>query len=433
MKIIKKIVNILMTTILMFSMVSMFNNESKATTYLINEANLYSKGEMISFRHKSMAEGMAVGVQYVVYKKDGIEYPAYCLNRDLVGVTTESGAKVTVNKAVSNSAVWRAVTNGYPFKTPSELNCKSEIEAFAATKMAVYDALYTYNWSDFEPLNEQGKRVLAAAENISKKARSSSETKLVGKVEIKEITDTWEVDDKEEQYISKIYKVCTNVESTKYKIQLSEVNIDNIKIVDKNNKEKTEFNSNDNFKILIPISQLEEKSNIKREFKINATADLKTKPILYGETADSNYQNYALAAGDWEFETAKIKVTYPSNKTKIKISKIDKETKEPLAYAKFNILDKNKSIVYSDIITDKNGNAQIDGILPGKYYIEEIIAPDGYTKYDELIEIDVDFNETYTVYVNNHKKPEDTEKEIESKKEKTVVGKKEVKLPRTGF
>lgn len=170
----KKLACMLLTSIIIFSGMGMFQNKSKAVTYLINETNLYSKGELVSFVYK---ENIKVGVQFVVYKKDGVEYPAYCLNRNLIGVTENQGVKVTVNKALSNSAVWRAVTNGYPFKTPAELKCNSNIEAFAATKMAVYDALYTYNWNDFTPLNDQGKRVLAAAEKYLKEQEALKKQK----------------------------------------------------------------------------------------------------------------------------------------------------------------------------------------------------------------------------------------------------------------
>lgn len=430
MKKIKKIINMIMIFILVFSMVGMFKNEAKASTYLISEGDLYSKGEMVGcFTYK----GIGIGVEFVVYKKDGVEYPAYCLNRNLEGVTSQQGAKVSVSKTVENAAVWRAVTNGYPFKTPGELNCNSNMEAFAATKMAVYDALYTYNWSDFKAVNDQGKRVIAAAESISKKARSSKETKLVGKVEIKSINETWKSDELDNRYISKTYQVVTNVESTKYQIKLDGFDINNVKLTDKNNKEKTEFSSGETFKVLIPVSELENKLNIVKDFQITATADLKTKPVLYGETASSTYQDYALAAGEWEFETTVLKAQYLSNKTSIKIIKKDTETSASLKGAKFNILDKNKEIMYMDLETNEQGIVEVSGIIPGKYYIEEAKSPEGYTKYDELVEIDVTFNEEYTVNINNYKKPEEEEKVIDEEDEITVVGNKEIALPRTGF
>lgn len=425
----KKIINITIILVLMFSMLGIFENKSNASTYLINEADLYSKGEMVSFSYK----GIIVGVEFVVYKKDGVEYPAYCLNRNLPGVTSSQGTKVSVSKTVENAAVWRAVTNGYPFKTASQLNCNSDMEAFAATKMAVYDALYTYDWDDFETLNDEGKRVIAAAESISKKARSSKETKAVGKVEIKSMTETWKEDNIDNSYISKTYQVITNVESTKYQIKLDGFDINNVKLTDENNKEKTEFSSGEKFKVLIPVTELETKIDVTKDFTITATANLRTKPVLYGETGNSNYQDYALAAGEWEFETTVLKAQYLSNKTSIKIVKKDTETGEALKGAKFNILDENREIVYMDLETDDQGIVEVNGVLPGKYYVQEAKSPEGYTEYDQEIEVNVTFNEVYTVNVNNYKKPEEEEKQIDDEEEVTVTGNKEVALPRTGF
>lgn len=430
MKILKKSKILLVMVILILSVIGGFNNEAKAAVvYPIKEANLYSKGEMVSFTYK----GIGIGVQYVVYKKDGIEYPAYCLNKNLVGVTQEEGAKVTVSKAIENVAVWRAVINGYPFKTPEELNCKSDIEAFAATKMAVYDALYTYNWSDFEPLNEQGKRVIEAAEQISKKARSLTDTKVIGEIEIKELTKNWKEDDIEKGYISKRYKIESNIELRKCTVELEGLKINNVKITNKNNELQTEFARNDEFKILIPISELENKPNIDTQFNIIASAELKTKPVLYGETADSNYQNYALAAGEWEYNDTLFKDKYPSNETTIRISKQDAETNLPLANAKFNLLDEDGKIIYTEITTNEKGIAEINGVMPGKYFLQEVKAPEGYTLDDRKLKIDIAFNQEITIGLENYKKPEEEEKETKDKKEINVLGKKEVSLPRTGF
>ena len=92
----------------------------------------------------------------------------------------------------------------------------------------------------------------------------------------------------------------------------------NVKLTDKNNNEKSEFSSDETFKVLIPVSELENKADINKKFAITATANLKTKPVLYGETVRSDYQDYALAAGEWEFESTILNSSYPSNKTMIK-------------------------------------------------------------------------------------------------------------------
>ena len=421
----KKIVSLIIMLVTLVSSIFIFGNSAKAATYIIDKVDLYSKGELVCLIYQ---KNIKVGVEFVVYEKDGIEYPAYCLNRNLPGVTSDEGYSVTVDKLVTNSKIWRAVTNGYPFKTAKQLGCNSDIEAFAATKMAVYDMMYNYDWDDFEGMNAQGDRVLKAAINISNAARNSSQTKPVSIVEIKTNDDRWEQDELNKEYASKTFYIKTNVDSTKYQVKLNNLKVKGIKITDEKNEEQEEFKAEEKFKVLIPISEMDKAG----EFEIEITADMKTKPILYGEAPDSSKQDYALAAGDYEYESTKIKAKYLENTTKIEIVKKDAETGVLLKGAKFNILDEEKNIVYSDIITDEKGIATIENIMPGKYFIEEIKSPDGYTLYDELIEIDVELNQKYVVNVNDHKKPENEEKEVEDG-DKTIVGQKEVNLPRTGF
>ena len=421
----RKMISIVIILITMFSTNGMFQNETKAATYIIKEADLYSKGELVCLRYQGYIK---VAVQFVVYKKDGVEYPAYCLNRNLPGVTEDESYTVSVDGVVADNKIWRAVTNGYPYKTAKELGCNSDIEAFAATKMAVYDMMYNYDWDDFEGLNEQGNRVLAAAIKISNTARSSNATKPVSIVEVKTDATKWEMDNIEKDYASKTFYVTANVDSTKYNVKLNKVNIENVKVTDESNNEKTEFKTGEKFKVLIPISEMDKEGN----FEIEVTADARTKPILYGKSPDSSMQSYALAAGDYEFENSIIKVKFLANTTKIELVKKDAETLEPLQGAKFNILDENKNIAYSDVTTDENGVVSVENIKPGKYYIQEIKSPNGYTLYDELIKIDVELNQKYVVNVNDYKKPENEEKQVEDE-DIAVAGEKEVYLPRTGF
>lgn len=421
---IKQIIAILLVLITIVTTLSIFKTNAKAATYLIDEADLYSKEELVCFTY----QGIKIGVEFVVYKKDGVEYPAYCLDKTLPGVTTDGGYTVSVDKLVNNNKIWRAVTNGYPFKTAKQLGCNSDAEAFAATKMAVYDAMYNYDWDDFEGLNAQGDRIVTAAEKISKAARSSSETKPVSVVSIGKVDEEWALDGKDDKYISKEFKINCNLEYAKYSLKLNNLNIEGVKLVDENNNEKKEFKSGENFKVLIPIAELSKSG----EFEIEATVDVKTKPVLYGDSGDNTKQSYALAAGDYEFESTKLKIKYSENATKIEIIKKDAETEEPLQGAKFNILNENKEIIYSDVTTNEEGKAIVEKITPGKYFIQEIKAPDGYTIYDELIEIDVELNQKYIVNVNNYEKPEDEEKQVDDV-EITKTGDKEVYLPRTGF
>ena len=115
---IKQIISIFLILITIVTTFSIFQTESNAATYIIDEADLYSKGEIICILYK---KSILVGVEFVVYKKDGIEYPAYCLNRNLPGITGEDEYTVSVEGLVSDVKIWRAIMNGYPNKTAREL------------------------------------------------------------------------------------------------------------------------------------------------------------------------------------------------------------------------------------------------------------------------------------------------------------------------
>ena len=79
------------------------------------------------------------------------------------------------------------------------------------------------------------------------------------------------------------------------------------------------------------------------------------------------------------------------------------------------------SIIYENITVDENGLVTIEGILPGKYYIEEIKAPEGYEKNEKLIEFNIEYGEEKLISITNNK-INITTREVSEKK-----------LPKTGF
>ena len=92
----------------------------------------------------------------------------------------------------------------------------------------------------------------------------------------------------------------------------------------------------------------------------------------------------------------------------------------------FNIIDENGEIKYSKVKTNEKGEIIIDGILPGKYFIEEVSPKQGYTKINNKVEFDMGLNEEVEVTITNEKEKE------EPKKEKTYT-EKNYKLPVTGM
>ena len=137
----------------------------------------------------------------MVYAKDGVEYPAYCLNKDVDGVTKESAYSVSTNELLTNVKVWRAIINGYPYKTPEALGCGTKEEAYIATKQAVYCMLYDRDVNEYKAFDEREERVLNALTNIVTNARNSNEIKQSPNLIINDVTQNWQVDSIEKNYI----------------------------------------------------------------------------------------------------------------------------------------------------------------------------------------------------------------------------------------
>ena len=85
--------------------------------------------------------------------------------------------------------------------------------------------------------------------------------------------------------------------------------------------------------------------------------------------------------------------------------------------------------------TDENGEIEIKQVLPGKYFIKEIKAPEGYELNEEIAEISLKLNEKKTITIQNNKIiVEIPEKTIEEKPQTLEQPIKEVKkLPVTGM
>lgn len=383
-----------------------------------------------------MWKGLKIHTHLAVYKKDGKEYPAYCMNRELPGVEIGKSQTVDVKQLVNNVMVWRAIINGYPYKSISELGCNTEEEAYLATKQAVYCMLTNRDVNEYSAIGEAGERTLNALKTIVNNARNSNQTKVSSELTVNEQEKLWKIDNLDSSYISKTFSVTANASMSKYTVNVKNLNIEGYKLVDQNNKEKTEFTNPEKFKILIPIQEVKQDGS----FSIEVSAQVATKPVFYGESRDSGLQSYALTGYTYEDGTGSKKVYYTKNETKIIITKIDDKTGKKLEGVEFELLDKDQNKIYTEITTNKDGIATIDNLLPGIYYIRETKTLEDYQLYSKLIKVELELNEETTVNViNSEKEPEiykeEKKTELAVKEEKSSIKVKETapKLPKTGM
>ena len=389
----------------------------------IETANIYSVGDCGALlKYK----GTIVKVSYVQYINDGIEYPAYCLDKTKPGAES-SPYTVSVNQMINDVGLWRRIVNGYPYKSIQELGVANKEEAFTATKQAIYCYIHGNNPNDYEPIGEAGERTLNCMKQIITNSQNSSETKIANNVKVNKGEDEWKQDKIDSQYLSKEYSILSPSEIQDYKIKITnenKIDIGGIKVTNLQNEEISEFKANEKFKVLIPIKNLTESGSI----KINVETKMKTKPILYGIAPNSNYQDYALTSETYEDSTGESIDYFSRNETKIIIVKQDKDTNEPLENVEFEVLDEKRNVVYSGLKTNNEGKIVIENLIPGKYFIKEVNSVNGYEKYEELIDTEVGLHEQVTVNVYNskEKKPSiDVEKNERSKEIK--------RLPVTGM
>ena len=375
--------------------------------------------------------GVNVYTHMAVYQKDGVEYPAYCMNRDLQGVKIGFSQTVDIRELVNNVMVWRAITNGYPYKTISELGCQTEEEAYLATKQAVYCMLVDRDVNEYTAIGESGERTLNALKQIVNAARNSNVVKVSAELKINQKESLWEVDEIDKKYVSQIFSVSAEAGFNTYIVSLDNLNIEGLKITDLNNNPKTEFNSNEEFKILIPIANIEQDG----DFVINVSGKVRTKPVLYGESRDASLQSYALTGYSYEDGTGSKKIYYTKNETKIIIVKQDETGEKRLQGVEFELLDEEKNALYTGLITNENGEIELANLIPGTYYIKETKTLAGYDIYNQIIEVKLDLNETATINViNQEEKPsielDKKETELTVKNTKKDIS---IRLPKTGM
>lgn len=374
---------------------------------LVNTVQAVENGEQITIYSKGYFNrvirnnGIVIKTAHAVYQENGKEYPVYCLNRELHGVGEYIATyDVKDQGKIEDLGLWRVVINGYPYKSIEQLGVTNEEEAYIATKQSIYCYIYNTGTELYSAINEQGERVINAMNNILENARNSNESFENPNIEIEQ-SEKWNVDEIENKYVSKQYKIKCNKNISKITLNL-ESQPKGTKI--------TNLDEEGKFKILIPIENLKESG----KFKIKIQTELETKPIFLGEAPSNDLQNYLLTAYSYEDMDKEFEQEYEKNNTKIIIEKVDSDTKEVLKGAKFEILDeKQKRIRVTE--TNNEGQVILDGLMPGIYYIKEIQAPNGYSIDSELKKAEIKLNQEIFLKIKNNKiiiKQEEPQKPI---------------------
>ncbi len=102
-------------------------------------------------------------------------------------------------------------------------------------------------------------------------------------------------------------------------------------------------------------------------------------------------------------KTAKIQIENSRKKGNLRIIKVDAENNEILLEnVKFKLYDSNDNFV-EDVTTDAKGEAVIENLNIGNYYLQEVETDEKYILNKEKIQVTVKWNEETTVKIENEK------------------------------
>lgn len=326
---------------------------------------------------------------------NGTFYPAYCMNRNLDGVGEAGSYNVDVGSILANDQIWRAVKNGYPYKTAKELGLTSDYDAFVVTKFAVYCLLgqADINLYAADEEDAEGQAMLTALRKLVDIGKNGTETQSNSL----KITKDGELTEDGDYYSIK-YKVTSTVEMKSYEVTQISNFPDGTLVTNITGNIKTSFASGEEFKIKIPKSKLTQDISA----SIQVEAESKTYPIFYGKTRIAGTQDYILTGDSYGTQKATTDVNLKLNTGKIIVNKVDSETKTPIAGVTFELLDKNNNKL-ATTTTNTSGQAEFTGLYQGTYIIKETKTNEQYVVNDQDFTVNVEYNKTSEINIeNNH-------------------------------
>ena len=359
----KKVIAMLL---LILTLCSTFSRFSFATE--ISEANLQDKGDCgyhLQYWNADKNGWYYIITTFVTYQKDGVEYPAYCLNKEYPGVGEYDGYTVDIDAVLDNVQIWRTIINGYPYKTPAELGVENKYDAFVATKQAVYSILYGFDpTTRYRGGDERGTKIANAVVNIVNIGRYGNQTPSDGTITMRTSGSLYE----EGNYWVQKFNVSSSVDMASYTVTSTANLPDGAIITNGNGTQTNSFTGSESLYLKIP------KSSMNKDISnaiINVQGKCKTYPVFYGKTRINATQNYAVTYDPFGDGVGRATLNVKTNTGKIQINKTDSDTSKPIQGVTFQ-LTKVDGTVVANATTNSNGIATFSGLYQDNYKLTEI-------------------------------------------------------------
>jgi len=343
----------------------------------------------------------------------------YCL--DITKNLPDSSVTYTKANLVSDPALAYIIASGYDDKTD---------EDFFATQAALWIYLF-----DTKQMNDTSKNYIQKIKGIVYNDKNASDPivqdirnilevakgaeNAVGETKtLKIATDEDDIEFELEDgvYISNVIKVKSNLDS--YTITLYD-EPDGAKVTRTNN----------GFVITVPEDSIDEG---KTKFSVVLEYSDTVYNVYKYTASNSKYQDVMAAYTDTLSLSDDVDITIakekekeeePEDPTVIKISKQDITTEKELPGATLVVRNSDGKIVDKWVSTNKPHT--IDDLKPGKYTLEETIAPEGYVLSKEVISFTVKEDEKIK-NITMYNTPEEVEELVVSISKQDITTKEEV-------
>ncbi len=322
-----KAIAVVMLALLLFSS---FQNIIYGATE-INKANLTMIKESDSQIQFKFDSGWAnVRTNYIGYREGGATYPAYCISHGDPGVDELGDYTVSIDKTLDDVRLWRTIINGFPYQSPSALGVENEIDAYTATKQAIYCVILGRDvYSNYRGRTERGNKIVDAIYRLTEIGRNGTQTPQNAQLSLYKSGNLYE----EGNYYVQKFNVSSAVDIASYTITNKSIPAGAI-ITNASGTQKITFSGSESCYLKIPKSSLNADINA----NIIIQGKCKTYPVFYGETSINGAQDYAVTFDPYGDDSARVDLNIKTNTGTVKVTKVDSENNKAIKGVTFQLL-----------------------------------------------------------------------------------------------
>ncbi len=181
---------------------------------------------------------------------------------------------VDIAQILDRDDIWRAIVNGYPYKTPEQMGVDNVLDAYMITKRAVHSLLYDVDvYSQYKYYDEHGKYIVDRIAELTNIGRYGTQTRETVRLNITESGEMY----KDGEYYAQQFNVTGNVEMSSYTITATPNLPPHAIITNASGIQTNTFASGESFFVKIPKDSMIKNINA----SIRVQAKCKTYPIYY--------------------------------------------------------------------------------------------------------------------------------------------------------